>query len=148
MSRLITAYTVLALSTCLSVPMLAQTTNQPSSAPPSQDQGMSAPSTPAPSTDMQSSPAQSQTTATDLTGQTIYTSKGRAIGKVSAMTTDAQGQQAASVSIERFLGMGGQTVAIPVSSLQARSSGGYSTSLTASQIKSLAKSGGSTAAPQ
>ncbi len=86
----------------------------------------------------QASPTQGQTTAADLTGQTIYSSKGRKIGKVTAMSTDAHGQQAAAVSIERYLGMGGQTVLIPVSSLQARNAGGFTTNLSSTEIKSLA----------
>jgi sporulation protein YlmC with PRC-barrel domain len=80
-------------------------------------------------------------TTADLTGQAIYNSKGKKIGTVSAMTTDAQGQQAASVTMEKHLGMGGQAVAIPVSSLEARSGGGYTTKLSSSKLKALAKSG-------
>ena len=148
MSRLSMTCAVLAVSTCLTGPMLAQATS-PSAAPDSQNQSMpmNGPSTTTPSTapsqSMQSSPTQGQTTATDLTGQTIYSSKGSKIGKVTAMSTDAHGQQAAAVSVEKFLGMGGQTVLIPVSSLQARSAGGYTTSLSSTEIKSLATSGSS-----
>lgn len=80
-------------------------------------------------------------TTADLTGQAIYSKKDRKIGTVSAMTTDAHGQQAASVTIEKYLGMGGQMVAIPVSSLSARASGGYTTNLSSAELKSLAKSG-------
>ncbi len=99
--------------------------------------------TPSTSPSTQASPTQGQTTAADLTGQTIYSSKGRKIGKVTAMSTDAHGQQAAAVSVERYLGMGGQTVLIPVSSLQARDNGGYTTNLSSTEIKSLATSGAS-----
>lgn len=82
-----------------------------------------------------------QPTATtqDLTGQTIYNSSGRAIGTVSSMTVDAQGQQEAVVGIEKYLGMGGTQVLFPVSSLQAKDSGGFTTTLTASEIKKLPK---------
>lgn len=80
-------------------------------------------------------------TTANLAGQAIYNGKGKKIGTVSAMTTDTQGQQAASVTMEKYLGMGGQTVAIPVSSLQARQSGGYTTNLSSAELKSLAKSG-------
>jgi sporulation protein YlmC with PRC-barrel domain len=105
--------------------------------------------TPPTSPSTQMGPAtQGQATATDLTGQTIYSAKGSKIGKVTAMSTDAHGQQAAAVSIERYLGMGGQTVLIPVSSLQARNDGGYATSLSSTELKSLATSGsGSTTTP-
>jgi hypothetical protein len=88
------------------------------------------------------SPAQGQTTAADLTGQSIYSAKGRKIGTVAAMSTDTHGQQAAAVSIEKYLGMGGQTVLIPVSSLQARSAGGYTTTLSSTELKALVKSPG------
>ena len=101
---------------------------------------MASPSTTAPST-APSGPAQGQATATDLTGQSIYTAKGHKLGTVSSMSTDEHGQQVAAVSIEKYLGMGGQTVLIPVSSLQARDKGGYSTTLSSSEIKALGKSG-------
>jgi hypothetical protein len=84
-----------------------------------------------------SSPSQGQTTAADLTGQLIYSSTGHKIGSVSSMTTDAQGQQEAVVSVGRYLGMGGKNVLMPVSSLQARSKGGYETTLSSSEIKKL-----------
>jgi hypothetical protein len=80
-------------------------------------------------------------TTANLTGQAIYNTKGKKIGAVTAMTTDTQGQQAAAVTMEKYLGMGGQTVAIPVSSLEARQSGGYTTRLSSTELKSLAKSG-------
>ena len=137
MNKLFTTYAALALSTCFTGPMLAQdTTTSPS--PPAQDQ--TAPS----QTQQQMSPTQGQSTATDLTGQTIYSAKGSKIGIVSAMSTDAHGQQAASVSVEKYMGMGGQTVLIPVSSLQARSSGGYTTTLSSKELKALATSSSST----
>ena len=132
MKRLFTTCAVLALSTYFAGPMLAQTTTAP------QDQPLS--TMPA-QTEQQMSPTQGQSTATDLTGQTIYSSKGKKIGTVSAMSSDAQGQQAASVSIEKYMGMGGQTVVIPVSSLHARDGGGYTTSLSSTELKALAASG-------
>ena len=131
MKRLFTTCAVLALSTYFAGPMLAQTTttqDQPSSTMPAQ-------------TEQQVSPTQGPSTATDLTGQTIYSSKGKKIGTVSAMSTDAHGQQAASVSIEKYMGMGGQTVLIPVSSLHARDNGGYTTTLNSTELKALASSG-------
>jgi len=143
MTRLSTSCAVLALSTCLCGPMLAQSSAMP-------DQSMpSAPASTAPSTSSstapQSSPSQGQTAAADLTGQTIYSANGHKIGTVSAMSTDTHGQQAAAVSVEKYLGMGGQTVLIPVSSLQARDGGGYTTNLSSADLKALApSSGGST----
>jgi sporulation protein YlmC with PRC-barrel domain len=132
MKKLLTTYAALVLSTYFAGPMLAQTTtppqDQPSSTMPAQSE-------------QQMSPTQGQSTATDLTGQTIYSSKGKKIGTVSAMSSDAQGQQAASVSIEKYMGMGGQTVLIPVSSLHARDGGGYTTTLSSTELKALANSG-------
>lgn len=80
-------------------------------------------------------------TTANLTGQAIYNTKGKKVGTITAMTTDAHGQQAASVTMEKTLGIGGQMVAIPVSSLEARQSGGYTTKLSSAELKSLAKSG-------
>ena len=115
---------------------------------PSNEPSSTSPSTTMPSQTQQMSPTQGQSTASDLTGQTIYSSKGRKIGTVSAMSSDAHGQQAASVSIEKYLGMGGQTVLIPVSSLQARDKGGYTTTLSSTELKSLAASGSSSTSQQ
>jgi PRC-barrel domain protein len=75
--------------------------------------------------------------ASEYTGKTIYSSKGSKIGIVTAVTTDAQGQQQAVVGVEKFLGLGGKNVMFPVSSLQAKSGGGYTTSLTSAEIKAL-----------
>jgi sporulation protein YlmC with PRC-barrel domain len=75
--------------------------------------------------------------ASEYTGKTIYSSKGTKIGTVTTVTTDAQGQQQAVVGVEKFLGLGGKNVMFPVSSLQAKSGGGYTTSLTSSEIKAL-----------
>jgi hypothetical protein len=74
---------------------------------------------------------------TDLTGQTIYSADGTAIGTVASVSTDAQGQPQAVVGVEKFLGMGGKNVLFPVSSLQPRTGGGYTTSLNSSEIKKL-----------
>ena len=152
MTRLFTTCAVLALSASLAAPMLAQATSTPNS----QDQGMPAngQTSTTPSQTPSTIPSQTQqmgtgqTTAADLTGQTIYSAKGHKIGTVSAMSTDTHGQQAAAVSIEKYLGMGGQTVLIPVSSLQARSTGGYTTTLSAAELKSLAKLGSGSSSPQ
>jgi sporulation protein YlmC with PRC-barrel domain len=118
---------------------LAQTTSPPASP---MNQGPNQPTMPS-NTPMQGDSMMSHAnpTTANLTGQAIYNTKGKKIGTVSAMTTDTQGQQAASVRMEKYLGMGGQTVAIPVSSLEARQSGGYTTKLSPSELKSLAKSG-------
>jgi sporulation protein YlmC with PRC-barrel domain len=85
------------------------------------------------------SPTQGNTTAADLTGQSIYSAKGTKLGTVASMSTDAQGQQAAAVRMGKHLGMGGQTVLIPISSLQARGSGGYATTLSTTELKALPK---------
>lgn len=102
--------------------------------------------TTAPSTMSHSSHSgMSNARSADLTGQTIYSTKGHKLGTVVSMTTDSHGQQAALVTMGRNLGMGGKEVAIPVSSLQKRSKGGYETTLTATELKNLpATQGGGT----
>jgi len=141
MTRLFTTCAIVALSTCLCGPMLAQSTTAPVSPDQTMPNNGSSGSTMSSPAAPQTSPTQGQTAATDLTGQSIYTAQGRKIGTVSSMSTDAQGQQSAAVSIEKYLGMGGQTVMIPVSSLQARDKGGFTTTLSAAEIKALGKSG-------
>lgn len=140
MTRFPVVCAVLALG--LASPVFAQS-SMPSDQTPTQSQPM--PSSPSTQTPMQqqqmTSPSSGSTTAADLTGQAIYSSKGRKIGTVSSMSTDAHGQQAAAVRMGKYLGMGGQTVNIPVSSLQARSAGGYTTTLSSTELKALAKSG-------
>lgn len=137
-----TSFMALAFGLCCTLPVLAQTTS-PQTSPMS---GPSDQATPTQSTMPSNTPTQgdsmmSHATTANLTGQAIYNSKGKKIGTVAAMTTDANGAQAASVTMEKYLGMGGQTVAIPVSSLQARQNGGYTTNLSSAELKSLAKSG-------
>jgi sporulation protein YlmC with PRC-barrel domain len=124
---------------CMAPAALAQTTSPPASP---MNQGPNQSTMPS-NTPMHGDSMMSHAnpTTANLTGQAIYNTKGKKIGTVSAMTTDAQGQQAASVRMEKYLGMGGETVAIPVSSLEARQSGGYATKLSSSELKSLAKSG-------
>lgn len=136
-----TAFLALLLGACCTVPVLAQTTSPPASPMnqgPTGNQSTMPSNTPMHGDSMMS---HANPTTANLTGQTIYNAKGKKIGTVSAMTTDAQGQQVASVTMEKYLGMGGQTVAIPVSSLEARQSGGYTTRLSASELKSLSKWG-------
>ncbi len=86
-----------------------------------------------------SSPSAPSAMRNDLTGQTVYTEKGGKIGTVSSMATDAQDQQQAVVSIEKFLGLGGKNVLFPVSSLSPKAGGGYTTSLSSTAIKKLPK---------
>ncbi len=131
MTRFSTMCAVLALS--VTGPMLAQATMPSNQSPP---MGQST----APSQQM-SSPSQGSATSADLTGQDIYSAKGTKLGSVASMSTDAQGQQAVAVRMGKHMGMGGQTVLIPVSSLQARSNGGYTTTLSASELKALPKAG-------
>jgi hypothetical protein len=112
------------------------------SSPQNQTMPQTAPSSPSTQNPgMQGQSAQSA----DLTGQSIYSAKGTKIGTVSSMTIDSSGQQAAVVNVQRFMGMGGKNVTFPVSSLQARTKGGYMTNLTATEIKALPeyKGGGS-----
>lgn len=137
MTRFPVACAVLALS--LASPMFAQD-NKPSDQTPMPSPPASSTQTPMQQQQM-TSPSSGSTTAADLTGQAIYSSKGRKIGTVSSMSTDANGQQAAAVRMGKYLGMGGQTLNIPVSSLQARSGGGYTTTLSSTELKALAKSG-------
>lgn len=72
-----------------------------------------------------------------LAGQMIYSSKGTKIGTVAAVSTDSQGQQQAVVGVEQYLGLGGKNIMFPVSSLQPRTGGGYTTSLSSAEIKKL-----------
>ena len=132
MTRFSTMCAVLALS--VAGPMFAQATT-PSNEP------MSSPSNQTPAQSQMSSPSQGMTAAANLTGQDIYSAKGTKLGTVASMSTDTQGQQAAAVTMGKHLGMGGQTILIPVSSLQARSSGGYTTTLSATELKALPKAG-------
>lgn len=126
MKKLLITCAAAVLSAGLLSPAYAQDSSQPT-APATQAAPQMAPSSP----------------QADLTGQTIYSSKGSKIGTVASMTTDAQGQQDAVVGVEKFLGMGGKNVLFPVSSLSPKNGGGYSTSLTSAEIKKLpeAKSG-------
>jgi hypothetical protein len=94
-------------------------------------------STPAATTQAAAASNPQAPTSADLTGQTIYDEHGSALGTVSSVSTDAQGQQQAVVGVEKFLGMGGRNVLFPVTSLQPRTGGGYTTSLTSSDIKNL-----------
>ncbi|MDE2181427.1 MAG: PRC-barrel domain-containing protein [Alphaproteobacteria bacterium] len=117
--------------------------------PPSQSTP-SQPTTTSP-TDQQMAPSSPSTGAqsSDLTGQTIYNSRGRKIGTVASMTTDSKGQQAAVVNVERRMGMGGREVLIPVSDLQQRTSGsGYSTTLTTRELRKLPAYSGSSGTSQ
>ena len=126
---------------CCLTPVWAQTTSPP---PSTMNQGPAPNQSTMPSnmpTQGDSMMSHANPTTANLTGQAIYNTKGKKIGTVAAMTTDTKGQQAASVTMEKYLGMGGQTVAIPVSSLEARQAGGYTTRLSSAELKSLAKSG-------
>jgi len=125
MKKLLITCAAAALSAGLLSPVYAQDSSQPT-----------APATQAPGaqTAPQTAPSSPQA---DLTGQTIYTSKGTKIGTVASMSSDAQGQQNAVVGVEKFLGMGGKNVLFPVSSLSPKDGGGYSTSLTSAEIKKL-----------
>jgi sporulation protein YlmC with PRC-barrel domain len=147
MRKLLVTCTVIALGAFGSGAALAQYAPTPGASP-SQDQPGTPPgqqnmpsdqqmSPPSQNPTQSASPTQGQSTATDLTGQMIYSSTGRKIGTVSSMTVDAQGQQQAVVDVERYLGMGGKNILMPVSSLQARAKGGYATTLGASEIKKL-----------
>ena len=101
-------------------------------------QAQPSPSAPAPQaapTSGATAPAPSEQSS--LTGQMIYSSKGTKIGTVAAVSTDTQGQQQAVVGVEQFLGLGGKNILFPVSSLQPRAAGGYTTSLTSKEIKKL-----------
>jgi sporulation protein YlmC with PRC-barrel domain len=127
------------LTTILIAPVYAQdaatpaATPAPAASPADQSAAPSQSATPA----QNAAPAASAAMQSEYTGQTIYSSKGTKIGTVTAVTTDAQGQQQAVVGIEKFLGLGGKNVMFPVSSLQAKTGGGYTTSLTSTEIKAL-----------
>jgi hypothetical protein len=136
-----TAFLAIVLCAYGAMPVLAQTTSPPASP---MNQGPNSNQSTMPSNTLMhgdSMMSHANPTSANLTGQAIYNTKGAKIGTVAAMTTDTQGQQAVSITMEKHLGMGGQSVAIPVSSLEARQSGGYTTKLSAAELKSLAKSG-------
>lgn len=120
----------------------AQDTMSPSaspSTPAAQAQPAPSDAAPAPSA---ATPAPSEQNA--LAGQMIYSSKGAKIGTVAAVSTDSQGQQQAVVGVERFLGLGGKNILFPVSSLQPKAGGGYTTSLSSAEIKKLPEASAST----
>lgn len=132
---------VLAIGACFSAPMLAQVAPSPPTTNP-MNQAQTQPSQQAaPSSNQMTAPSQGNAITADLTGQTIYTSKGKKIGTVAAMSTGSHGEQAASVTMEKYLGMGGQTVLIPVSTLKPRTAGGFTTSLSSKELKALPKTG-------
>ncbi|MDE2499538.1 MAG: PRC-barrel domain-containing protein [Alphaproteobacteria bacterium] len=144
MRKLLIAFTVAAVGAGCCSAAYAQSSSSPTTAPSQGVQTDHTQMTPgAPGEQpMPNQATPGQSTQADLSGQMIYSEKGHKLGTVSSMTTDAQGQQAAVVSMERFLGMGGKNVVIPVSKLEARSGGGYTAELSASQIKKLPDAGG------
>ena len=112
----------------------AQDTMSPSTSPAAPTaQPAAAPSAAAPAAAATTAPSDQNA----LAGQMIYSSKGTKIGTVAAVNTDAQGQQQAVVGVEQFLGLGGKNILFPVSSLQPRTGGGYTTSLSSAEIKKL-----------
>ncbi|HLJ52683.1 MAG TPA: PRC-barrel domain-containing protein [Rhizomicrobium sp.] len=125
------------LTTIFVAPVYAQDAATPAATPAPAASPAEPAAAPAQSAMPSAAPAQSAAMQSEYTGQTIYSSKGTKIGTVTAVTTDAQGQQQAVVGVEKFLGLGGKNVMFPVSSLQAKSGGGYTTSLTSSEIKAL-----------
>jgi PRC-barrel domain len=144
MRKLLIAFAVAAVGAGGCNAAYAQGSSAPTTAPAQgmqPDQTQMTPSAPG-EQPMPNQAAPGQSMQADLTGQLIYSEKGHKLGTVSSMTTDAQGQQAAVVSMERFLGMGGKNVVIPVSKLKTRSGGGYTAELSASQIKKLPNAGG------
>ena len=131
------AITAALLTTIFVAPVYAQDAATPAAAPAPAASPAEPAAAPAQSAMPSAAPAQSAAMQSEYTGQTIYSSKGTKIGTVAAVTTDAQGQQQAVVGVEKFLGLGGKNVMFPVSSLQAKSGGGYTTSLTSTEIKAL-----------
>jgi len=133
------------LSTIFVLPVYAQDAATPAATPtpaaspadPSAAPAQAATPAAAPSDAAAPAAAPNTAMASEYTGKAIYSSKGTKIGTVTTVTTDAQGQQQAVVGVEKFLGLGGKNVMFPVSSLQAKSGGGYTTSLTSSEIKAL-----------
>lgn len=131
------------LTTIFVLPVYAQDAATPAAAPAATpaaspaDPSAAPAAAPAAAPSDAAAPAPNAAMASEYTGKTIYSSKGTKIGTVTTVTTDAQGQQQAVVGIEKFLGLGGKNVMFPVSSLQAKSGGGYTTSLTSTEIKAL-----------
>lgn len=84
------------------------------------------------------------------TGQTVFDSQGRSVGKISAVGNDSKGQQVAIVSAGQYLGLGSKDVLIPASSLQSKADGsGFITTMSQDDIQALPeyKSGKSDAMP-
>lgn len=71
-------------------------------------------------------------------GQPVYNDKGQMIGTVTAITSDIHGQQLAGVRTEPGQGASG-TVLFPSNTLKPRPGGGFTTSLSANEIKALPK---------
>jgi hypothetical protein len=98
-------------------------------------------STPAtPDASMTPAPAPAASTGTlgaDVAGQAVYDQSGQNIGTIKSVATDASGNQQAIVSVGKFLGLGSRDVQIPASALQAKAGGGFTTSLSADQLKAL-----------
>jgi sporulation protein YlmC with PRC-barrel domain len=133
-SKLFLASSMFAAGALFAAPVLAQ-----NAAPPPPTESQQNPAT-TPNTNPTTTPSpntNSNRMSQDLTGQAIYNSSGREIGTVSSMMVDTDGNQVAIVNVEKYLGMGGKKVEFPVSSLTARSNGGYTTSLSAAKIKKL-----------
>lgn len=125
-----------ALAVYICAPAVAQTTSPPAS---SMNQGPTPNNTTHPGHATLPSPSAGDTTAKDLTGQSIYDNKDAKIGTVTAMATETQGgEQAVAVAIDRLDGLSGRTVSIPVNTLKPRNEGGYTTSLSAAELKAHA----------
>lgn len=122
MNSITRAIAALSISFCAAGPVFAQDTPPAATVP--SDQAMP----PAPGATI------------DMTGQRVYNQDGDWLGTVTNMATDAHGQRLAAVTIERHMGIKGQTVLFPVGSLQPREKGGYMTNLSGDQIKQLPKS--------
>ena len=73
----------------------------------------------------------------DLTGKTIYTNRGRIIGRIVFMSRGLRGEQVAVVRIDDLFGMTGKYLLFPVTSLSPKRDRGFVTSLSASQIERL-----------
>ena len=96
----------------------------------------STPTTPDSSMTPAAAPA-AGTLGADAAGQAVYDQSGQTIGTIKSVVSDSTGNQQAVVSVGKFLGLGSRDIQIPASALQVKSGGGFTTSLTADQLKAM-----------
>ncbi len=77
-----------------------------------------------------------ETAAVDLTGQSVFDASGTQVGTVASVVTEADGSQAAVISVGSYLGMGDKSIHVPASELTANADqSGLTISMTADEIE-------------